>query len=77
MIFLAVAVILNIDKWIYFYFRIMSEHKSLKQKNLRNLFILELAKRRRLLNYLHFTLICAYVIWVVSFMVYGCSHDFA
>ena len=26
--FLAMAVILNIDKWMYFYFRIMAEHQS-------------------------------------------------
>ena len=27
-IFLAVAVILNIDKWLYFYFRSMAEHRG-------------------------------------------------
>jgi hypothetical protein len=29
-IFLAVAVILNIDKWLYFYFRIDAEYRSMK-----------------------------------------------
>lgn len=73
-IFLSVAVILNIDKWLYFYFRIIAEHKSLKNKSLRNLHIMELTQRRNILHWVHFSLCAAYIIWVVAFMVYGCSH---
>jgi hypothetical protein len=44
-IFLAVAVILNIDKWLCFYFRIMAEHRGNASKARKNLEMIQLESK--------------------------------
>jgi hypothetical protein len=74
--FLAVAVILNIDKWLYFYFRIIAEHRSMQDITSKSQEMATLQSRRKLLNLIHLTLIAVYLSVTVGLMGYGCTHDF-
>jgi len=76
-IFLAVAVILNIDKWLYFYFRIMAEYKGGTSKHKRNLEFIELSSKQNTLNFIHIGIAMAYVTFMVSMQVYGCAYSFS
>ena len=75
-VFLAVAVILNIDKWLYFYFRIMVEYRCLKNKQRRNLEMIDLHNKKKWLNITHVSFIVMYEAFMIGMQIYGCSHQF-
>ncbi len=70
------AVILNIDKWIYFYYRIMAEHRIANNSSQRNIETIDLLNKRKTINIIHFMLMAAYAFYIIVWMVYGCTTTF-
>ena len=75
-VFLAVAVILNIDKWLYFYFRIMVEYRCLKNKQIRNLEMIDLDNKKKWLNIVAISIIVMYESYMLGYQIFGCTHNF-
>ena len=73
---MASAVIININKWFYFYFRIKAEHRGKAHKQRRDLELLELSFTKKKLNIATLMAALVYICFIISFWIYGCSHNF-